>query len=86
MLNVERMEEKKEEYWKGFEFACALLDETYVHTSSHPNNIADCLRAKVNRLPTAKVRKTEYKCRECEVRQKMPDSELCQPCTLAELP
>jgi len=47
---------KSDEYWKGFDYACKLLDETYAKTHPHEFNIADCLKAKVNRLPKNKIR------------------------------
>jgi len=48
---------KSDEYWKGFDYACELLDETYAKTHPHEFNIADCLKAKVNRLSKKKIRK-----------------------------
>ncbi len=50
--------EKPKRYWDGFDFACAMLDEMYAKTHPHEYNIADCLKAKVNRLPNDKIRKT----------------------------
>ena len=46
------------EYWQGFEFALLLLEDMFVSTHPHPNNIADCIRVKANRLPKNKIRKT----------------------------
>lgn len=48
----------KEKYWEGFEFALNLLDDMYAKTHPHPFNIADCIRAKANRLPKSKIRKS----------------------------
>ena len=46
------------EFWDGFNFACDLLEDLgYAKSSSHPYNIADCLKAKMNRLPKSKIRK-----------------------------
>lgn len=51
---------KSEDFWKGFDMACDMLDDLgYSKTSNHEYNIADCLKAKVNRLPKDKVRKNE---------------------------
>ena len=48
------------QFWEGFDFACALLEDMgYTRTSSHPFNIADCLKSKVNRLLKNKIRKTK---------------------------
>lgn len=47
----------KEEYWKGFDHACDLLEGMgYTKMSTHEYNIADCLKAKVNRLKKSEVR------------------------------
>jgi hypothetical protein len=46
------------EFWDGFNFACDLLEDLgYAKSSTHPYNIADCLKAKMNRLSKNKVRK-----------------------------
>lgn len=46
------------EFWNGFNLACDLLEDLgYTKTSSHPYNIADCLKAKMNKLPKSKIRK-----------------------------
>ena len=51
---------KSEEYWKGFDDALALLEDLgYCSSSLHEYNIADCVKAKVNRLPSKKIRKTD---------------------------
>jgi hypothetical protein len=42
----------REEYWSGFDYALDLLDSMYASTHPHPLNIADCIKAKVNRLDT----------------------------------
>jgi hypothetical protein len=48
------------DFWEGFDFACAMLDELgYTKMSTHNYNIADCLKAKFNRLPKKKVRKND---------------------------
>lgn len=44
------------EYWKGFDYACDILDDSYVKSHPHKYNIADCLKAKVNRMPKNKIR------------------------------
>lgn len=44
------------EFWDGFDYACDLLDETFAKSHPHKYNIADCLKAKVNRLPNKEVR------------------------------
>ena len=48
-----------EEYWEGFDRACEILDENYAKSHPHKYNIADCVRAKVNRLPKNKIRKNK---------------------------
>jgi hypothetical protein len=49
---------RSSDFWEGFNFACDLLEDLgYVKSSTHPYNIADCLKAKMNRLPKSKVRK-----------------------------
>jgi hypothetical protein len=68
-LKIEERDKKIEElikhieglkdYWGGFDFACKLLDEMYAKDHPHLYNIADCLRAKVNRLPANKIRPNE---------------------------
>lgn len=45
------------EFWKGFDYACSMLDEMYAKSHPHKFNIADCLKAKVNRLDKNKLRK-----------------------------
>lgn len=49
---------RPEGYWEGFEFALLLLEDMFASTHPHPKNIADCIRAKANRLPKNKIRKT----------------------------
>lgn len=52
---------KTPDFWRGFNFACALLDDMgYTKSSSHPYNIADCLKGKMNRLPHSKLRKNIF--------------------------
>lgn len=52
--------EQKEQFWKGFEFACRLIEDMgYDKTSTHPYNIADCLRGKMGRLSKKKIRKNK---------------------------
>jgi len=49
------------DYWRGFDFACDLLEDMgYTKSSSHPYNIADCLKGKMNRLPKSKIRKNIF--------------------------
>jgi hypothetical protein len=39
------------QYWEGFDFCCELIESLgYTKLSTHPFNIADCLKKKVNRL------------------------------------
>lgn len=48
---------RSSDFWDGFNFACDLLEDLgYAKSSTHPYNIADCLKAKMNRLPKNKVR------------------------------
>jgi hypothetical protein len=47
---------RSSEYWKGFDYACSWLDELFAKSHPHKFNIADCLKAKVNRLPKSKIR------------------------------
>jgi len=48
-------------FWQGFDFACQLLEDLgYTKTSTHPYNIADCLKVKMNRLPKNKIRKNVF--------------------------
>ena len=48
------------DFWEGFNFACDLLEDLgYTKLSTHHYNIADCLKAKMNRLPKSKIRKNE---------------------------
>ena len=44
------------EYWKGFDYACDWLDELFAKSHPHKYNIADCLKAKVNRMPKSNIR------------------------------
>jgi hypothetical protein len=44
------------EFWSGFDYACSWLDELFAKSHPHTHNIADCLKAKVNRLPKSKIR------------------------------
>jgi predicted nucleic acid-binding Zn-ribbon protein len=48
--------QEQNDYWKGFDYALALLDEMYAKEHPHPHNIADCIKAKVNRLDNDKIR------------------------------
>ena len=49
---------RSSDFWDGFNFACALLEDLgYTKASTHPYNIADCLKAKMNKLPKSKIRK-----------------------------
>lgn len=58
----------KEEYWKGFDNACDLLEGMgYTNMSTHEYNIADCLKAKVNRLKKEEVRKNPKSVKEFSV-------------------
>jgi hypothetical protein len=51
---------EEDRFEEGFELACQMLDDLgYTKTSSHEYNIADCLRAKRNKMPTNKMRKTQ---------------------------
>ena len=51
---------RSSEFWDGFNLACDLLEDLgYTKLSTHPYNIADCLKAKMNRLPKSKIRKNE---------------------------
>lgn len=46
------------EYWKGFDYACDLLDGMgFASSPSNKHNLADVLKAKVNRLSKHKIRK-----------------------------
>lgn len=50
--------EKNKDFWNGFNFACQMLEDMgYCKSSTHPYNIADCLKGKMNRLPKSKLRK-----------------------------
>lgn len=44
------------EYWNGFDYACNWVDELFAKSHPHKYNIADCIKAKVNRLPKNKIR------------------------------
>jgi len=49
---------KSKDFEDGFEMACQMLDDLgYTKTSTHPYNIADCIRAKINKIPKNKIRK-----------------------------
>lgn len=50
---------RSSEYWSGFDYACTWLDELFSKSHPHKYNIADCLKAKVNRLPKSKIRPNE---------------------------
>lgn len=53
--------QKNADFWRGFDFACLLLEDLgYTRSSSHPYNIADCLKGKMNRLPKSKLRKNKF--------------------------
>lgn len=43
--------------WMGFDLALLFLDNMYASSHPHKYNIADCIKAKVNRLPKSKIRK-----------------------------
>lgn len=52
--------QKEKKSWDTFEFACQLLEDLgYTKTSTHPYNIADCLRGKMGLLPKNKIRKSK---------------------------
>ena len=54
--------DKNESFWVGFDFACQLLEDMgYCKTSTHPYNIADCLKGKMGRIPKNKIRKNIIK-------------------------
>lgn len=57
--DIPRDEVRPKDFWEGFDYACALLDEMYALTHPHKFNIADCIKAKVNRLAKSKIRKNK---------------------------
>lgn len=56
LLSLVDVVPRSAEYWSGFDYACSWLDDLYANTHPHKYNIADCLKAKVNRLPKNKIR------------------------------
>lgn len=58
-------------YWKGFDYALDLLDEMYAKQHPHPYNIADCIKAKVNRLSKSDIRSTPPQEVEAEGQQEL---------------
>ncbi len=51
---------EKENYWKGFEYACEILESLgYDRQSNHPYLLSDCVRAKCNKI-IGEVRKNPH--------------------------